>query len=102
MPRGAILSPPLSHAQPGGLWHVNRLEMQLFPHALPLLQVLQQLLGAGRSGSRSGAGFWRAGCRGLSGARCAITSASARDVSLPLPAHTINSTTNNVRIPIAR
>jgi len=43
--------------------------MQLSPHALPLLQVLQQLLGAGRAGTgRSGAGFCGPGPRLLRGA----------------------------------
>jgi hypothetical protein len=64
------------HAQPGGLWHVRLRWIQLLPHALPLLQVRQQLRGssAGLSGFAGSGGAFRAGSSGagFSGACCAI------------------------------
>ena len=85
-----------SHAQPGGLWQVSCRWMQLLPHALPLVQVRQQVRGssAGLAGLAGFAGSGRCsgGCgslgAGFSGACCAIAPPSGVAAS-------ISTTTNN-------
>ena len=85
-----------SHAQPGGLWQVRRRWIQLLPHALPLVQVRQQVRGssAGLAGLAGFAGSGRCsgGCgslgAGFSGACCAIAPP-------PGVAASISTTTNN-------
>lgn len=95
--------PSASHAQPFGLWHSNRREMQLLPHALPLLHTRQQLFGSsdGFSRSRRGggsAGFSRGFSSGFSRSRRCGASRAGRCGACALagPVTSINPASNQI------